>query len=74
VKKIMVLIMCLVMMAAINMPTFAAYQTIQHEVTKEVATPRAEVTQWMYRIYNGVHQKRLWSITYGYWKTEWMPV
>lgn len=33
---------------------------------------RAEQTRWYYRKYNGVMQKRLWSITYGRWKTKWI--
>lgn len=37
-------------------------------------TTRAEQVRWYYRIHNGVKQKRLWSITYGYWKTKWMKV
>lgn len=34
---------------------------------------RAEETQWVYRITDdGLLQMRLWSITYGYWKTDWI--
>ena len=35
--------------------------------------PLAEEVEWYYR-YNdeGVLQKRLWSITYGYWLTDWI--
>ena len=34
-------------------------------------TPMAEQTEWMYRVVNGDLQKRLWSITWGKWLTEW---
>lgn len=35
---------------------------------------RAEETQWMFRCWNGILQMRLWSITYGYWLTDWITV
>ena len=31
----------------------------------------AEQTEWKFRVYNGKYQKRLWSITYEKWLTEW---
>ena len=37
-------------------------------------TTRAEQVRWYHRIHNGVKQRRLWSITYGYWKTNWIKV
>lgn len=37
-------------------------------------TPRAEQTEWHYRMYNGHAQKRLWSITEGKWLTDWIDV
>jgi hypothetical protein len=33
---------------------------------------RSEEFMWFYRIYNGKQQMRLWSITYGYWATDWI--
>ena len=36
---------------------------------------RAEETMWYFRITDeGWIQQRLWSITYGYWKTDWITV
>lgn len=35
---------------------------------------RYEETEWKIRVNNGVLEKRLWSITYGRWLTDWMPV
>lgn len=35
---------------------------------------RAEETTWYYRVHNGILQKRLWSLTYGYWKTDWIDI
>ncbi len=36
--------------------------------------PRVEETRWYYREIDGVGYMRLWSITYGRWLTDWMPV
>lgn len=35
---------------------------------------RAEETAWYFRVHNGIVQKRLWSITYGYWLTDWIDI
>ncbi len=32
---------------------------------------RAEETEWYYRVVDGKLQRRLWSITYGKWITDW---
>ena len=32
---------------------------------------RAEETEWVYRVVDGKLQKRLWSITYEKWLTDW---
>lgn len=39
-----------------------------------VMTPQTEEVEWIFRDYYGVIQKRLWSITYGVWLTDWMDV
>ena len=36
------------------------------------ASPQAEETQWVYKIYYGKMQKRLWSLTRGIWLTDWI--
>lgn len=36
--------------------------------------PYAEETKWCYRTNNGNYEKRLWSITYGKWLTDWIIV
>ena len=33
---------------------------------------KAEKVRWYYRNHKGIKQKRLWSITYGHWKTDWI--
>ena len=35
---------------------------------------RAEETTWYYRVYFGMVQKRLWSLTYRKWLTDWIDV
>ena len=35
---------------------------------------RAEETIWYFRVFNGMVQKRLWSITYGRWLTDWIDI
>lgn len=39
-----------------------------------IITPQAEETEWVFRYYNGVLQKRLWSNTYAKWLTDWINV
>ncbi|MBE5862935.1 MAG: hypothetical protein E7295_08805 [Lachnospiraceae bacterium] len=41
---------------------------IQEENTRE------EEFIWIYRTYNGRRQRRLWSLTYQYWVTDWIDV
>ena len=42
--------------------------------TSDPSNPmRPEETEWYYRqTSDGLLQMRLWSITYGYWKTDWI--
>lgn len=39
-----------------------------------VITPQTEEVEWVFRVYYGVTQKRLWSITYGKWLTDWIDI
>lgn len=38
------------------------------------ASIQSEQVRWFYRKNNGVDEMRLWSITYAYWRTDWVPV
>lgn len=38
------------------------------------ASPRAEELEWVFRYYNGKYQCRLWSHTYGVWRTDWIDM
>lgn len=42
------------------------------EDSAEIGT-RAEATTWYYRINNGIRERRLWSVTYLQWLTDWQP-
>ena len=74
-KKYIVL-MGLVVTLSTATPIQAAI--IGGEIASNADTPsinaRAEQVEWYYRLYNGKYQKRCWSITYGYWKTNWTNV
>lgn len=43
-------------------------------LTTEEEPTRQEEFMWYYRTYEGRRQKRLWSITYGYWVTDWIDI
>lgn len=72
-KRLISLVLALIISLAISIPAFAAEPANSKEGSDKVTVMRAEETQWYYRVYNGQKQKRLWSITYGYWITAWMP-
>lgn len=75
-KRVLILaltsLLCLNLMA---MPAFAAEapeNPVSAETNTEVVSPMAEETEWVYRINDGVWQKRLWSLTYAVWLTDWI--
>jgi len=51
-----------------------AAETPNISTNASVITPQAEETQCVFRNYNGVVQKRFWSLTYARWLTEWTNV
>lgn len=63
----MVLAMSLATVCIPAMPAQAATPGVGSEVT-----PNAEERQWFFRMHNGKLQRRLWSITYGKWLTDWI--
>lgn len=75
-RLLVTLLVVLTVMSTI--PAFAA----EVEVTKAPVTPivatqdgtaviMSEETTYVFRIYNGWVQRRLWSYTYGIWLTDW---
>lgn len=60
-------------MPAMTMDTtvYEGQENVEIYAVSEEPT-RQEQFEWYYRIYNGHQQKRLWSLTYGYWVTDWI--
>lgn len=54
--------------AGLEVPTHAVILVEDSEIAEQ------EVTTWYYRMNGSVLEKRLWSVTYGYWKTDWAAV
>ena len=79
-KKIISLILALTMCLSLSSVVYAeSVDTLNDETTEELVIPgdqpRAEETEWYYRITgDGLFQRRLWSCTYGYWKTDWITI
>lgn len=78
-KKIVCLLLSLALFASLSVPAFAEIRNepVEDEIvsmTQEPSGSRLEETEWYYRIADGLLQKRLWSITYGYWLTDWITV
>lgn len=76
-KRLVSLILALVLCFSLSAVAFAATEeTPVAETSAEAEEPtRAEETEWIVRITDdGLIQIRLWSITYGYWKTDWITV
>ncbi len=72
-------LICAIFVLAAMMLSFAASAApvavpVANDADPDTSTvsPRAEQTEWYYRIYNGHLQKRLWSYTRGIWLTDWI--
>jgi len=73
-EKVLLGLVCSVAVFNACVPTALAanYSAVGEQNTAVVL--RAEETEWRYKQVNGVWYKRLWSITYAKWKTDWMPI
>ena len=73
-KKIIFIISCLILCFLLIEPCYVKAADTQTESVpnKTQSMARSEETRWVYRELNGIKQKRLWSLTYGYWKTDWI--
>lgn len=79
-KKVICLLLSLVLCLSLSAPAFAAVvgEPEEEDSSAYAASDnqtRLEETEWYYRITeSGLIQRRLWSITYGYWKTDWITI
>ena len=79
-KRIVCLLLSLLLLVSLSVPAFADFANdhAQTEITstgKDPGPMRPEETVWYYRTTDtGLFQKRLWSLTYGYWLTDWITI
>lgn len=68
-SAVILLLMCLSTAFNLEHAVYAS-ETVSY-VGDGGAVIQAEETQWKYRVVDGKLQKRLWSITYAKWLTDW---
>lgn len=76
-KRIFCLLLAVCIFLSLAVTAFAdSYVEMKNpdEIVIRDGGGRPEETQWMYRRWNGLIQARLWSITYGYWLTDWITI
>ena len=72
IKRILTCIMLVLIMCTAMFGTAA--MAAGDDSGTGVVSPMAEQTQWYFRVNSeGMLEKRLWSLTYGVWLTDWMP-
>ena len=63
-----------VMALSFSVPAMAANAVVTETINAEMGQENSihsEVTQIVWRTYNGVLQFRVWSVTFGRWNTDW---
>jgi len=77
-KRIICLFLVISLFFSISVSVFAECSADSGNQEKIISNDssgdRAEETEWIIRRWNGLIQKRLWSITYGYWLTDWITI
>lgn len=72
-KRLMVLALTLILTLSLFAAPAMAAREIQAAGAQSAAPLAEEVTSWIYRhLENGQRQKRLWSVTYKRWLTDWI--
>ncbi|AOY74541.1 hypothetical protein [Clostridium formicaceticum] len=62
----------LICLSGVFSPKYVVYAAETMIYTKDTnVVINAEETEWRYRVVDGRLQKRLWSITYNKWLTDW---
>lgn len=74
-KKFFIFLLAITFMASSNflISPCNVYAT-NPTISNNNITVYAEQTEWVYRFMDGKLQKRLWSITYNKWLTNWQWV
>lgn len=74
-KKCVVLFVTAILSFCCILPISAFAENSQHDQVEVTSVqPRTEEKVWKFRENNGYLEKRLWSITYGKWLTDWIIV
>lgn len=74
ISLLLTIILCLSMSSIVFADNSDSHNMLADTTALSGDSPRAEETEWVIRWYNGLIQKRLWSITYGYWLTDWETI
>lgn len=70
-KKFTTLLAALIIFCSISVLPVSASEEFISE-TQTAGEARTDEAVWYTRVYNGVRQKRLWSVTYNCWLTDWI--
>lgn len=75
-KKCLCIVAMLLMVMSSGMIAHADVVQPSCTIENSSVSPRRDETQWVFRRNpdTGEIEKRLWSITYGVWRTEWEVV
>lgn len=75
-NRIISLLLAVLMLVSVLAMTVSAAKTGDGsaETSEGSEGTRTEEVKWYYRNYYGHVQKRLWSVTFGCWLTDWINV
>ena len=74
-KKVVSFLLALTIVFSFGMTAFADNNIPNMgEENNSTVEPRIEELEWVYRVIDGMLEKRLWSNTYGVWRTDWIVV
>lgn len=79
-KRILSLLLALTVLLSVSIPALADWIPAPDGSEDEIVavepgdSTRHEETTWYFRVYDGMLQKRLWSLTYRKWLTDWLDV
>ena len=74
VKYLLGLSVAIMLFGTPVMATNINEEDIEIKLTTEEESTRQEEFMWFYRTYEGRRQKRLWSLTYQRWVTDWIDI